>query len=123
MPPGIHHLEAWNEAVCHGRWGSFAARLGERLRRAVDLEHWAAFQRSFEQLNDLLRAVSRGAGGAPPATIVVLSGDVHTTYAVQVDLGANAGSSRVYQLVGSPFRNPLSPAQRRLVKATGSALA
>ncbi len=62
-PHGIHHLEAWNEAVCHGRWGSFAARLGERLRRAVDLEHWAAFQRSFEQLNDLLRAVSRGRGG------------------------------------------------------------
>jgi hypothetical protein len=122
-PLGIHHLEAWNEAVCHGRWGSVAARLGERLRRAVDLEHWAAFQRSFEQLNDLLRAVSRGLGGAPPATILVLSGDVHTTYAVQVDLGANAGSSRVYQLVCSPFRNPLSPAQRRLVKATGSALA
>ncbi len=88
-PPGIHHLEAWNEAVCHGRWGSFAARLGERLRRAVDLEHWAAFQRSFEQLNDLLRSVSRGFGGEPPATIVVLSGDVHTTYAAEVDLGAS----------------------------------
>ena len=54
-PPGIHHLEAWSEAICDGCWGSVAARLGERLRRAVDLEHWAAFQRSFEQLVDLLR--------------------------------------------------------------------
>ena len=54
-PPGIHHLEAWNEAICDGCWGRVAARLGERLRRAVDLEHWAAFQRSFEQLVDLLR--------------------------------------------------------------------
>ena len=34
MPHGIHHLEAWNEAVCDGRWGTAAARLAERLRRA-----------------------------------------------------------------------------------------
>ena len=27
MPHGIHHLEAWNEAVCDGRWGKVAARL------------------------------------------------------------------------------------------------
>jgi hypothetical protein len=122
-PQGIHHLEAWNEAVCDGRFGAVAARLAERLRRAFDLEHWAAFQQSFEQLNDLLRKVSRGFGGTPPATILVLSGDVHTTYAAEVSLGADAGSSRVFQLVCSPFRNPLSPLQRRLVKAVGSARA
>jgi hypothetical protein len=119
-PPGIHHLEAWNEAVCAGGWGSFAARLGERLRRAVDLEHWAAFQRSFEQLVDLLREISRGFGGEPPATITILSGDVHTTYVAEIALGADAGSSRVFQVVCSPFRNPLTPHQRRVVKATGS---
>ena len=62
-PHGIHHLESWNEAVCDGCWRSFAAQIAERLRRAVDLEHWAAFQRSFERLVDLLRAVSRGLGG------------------------------------------------------------
>src|SRR6188472_1071909 len=43
LPKGIHHLEAWNEAVCAGSWGRRAARLAERLRRAVDLEHWSAF--------------------------------------------------------------------------------
>ncbi len=119
-PPGIHHLEAWNEAVCDGCWGSVAARLGERLRRAVDLEHWAAFQRSFEQLVDLLRAISRGLGGEPPATITILSGDVHTSYLAEVDLSQGAGSSRVYQVVCSPFRNPLKQFPRRVVKATGS---
>jgi hypothetical protein len=119
-PPGIHHLEAWNEAVCDGRWGSIAARLGERLRRAVDLEHWAAFQRSFEQLVNLLREVSRGHGGEPPATITILSGDVHTTYVAKVDLGPTGGSSQVFQVVCSPFRNPLTPASRRVVRATGS---
>ncbi len=119
-PPGIHHLEAWNEAICDGCWGPIAARLGERLRRAVDLEHWAAFQRSFEQLVDLLRTISRGLGGEPPATITILSGDVHTTYLAEVDLGEGGGASRVYQVVCSPFRNPLKPFPRRVVEATGS---
>jgi PhoD-like phosphatase len=117
---GIHHLEAWSEVVCDGHWGSLAARIGERLRRAVDLEHWAAFQRSFERLVDLLRDISRGLGGEPPATITILSGDVHMTYVAEVDLGADAGPSRVNQVVCSPFRNPLKPLDRRVVKATGS---
>jgi hypothetical protein len=47
LPRGIHALEAWSEAVCDGAWGSRPARLGERLRRTIDLEHWPAFGRSF----------------------------------------------------------------------------
>ena len=47
LPYGIHGLEAWNEAVCGGAWGKRAARVGERVRRAADLEHWAAFGASF----------------------------------------------------------------------------
>ena len=75
LPHGIHHLEAWNEALCDGRWGRAAARLSERLRRAVDLEHWAAFNPSFERLCDWLRTVAAGATDAPaPATIVLLGG-------------------------------------------------
>jgi PhoD-like phosphatase len=123
MPHGIHHLEAWNEAVCDGCWGALAARLGERVRRRVDLEHWAAFQRSFEQLVDLLRDVSRGLGGDPPATVTIISGDVHMTYVAEVDLGADAGPCRVNQVVCSPFRNPLPPRDRRVMNATGSRVA
>ena len=40
-----------------------AARLSERLRRAVDLEHWAAFNPSFERLCDWLRTVATRRGG------------------------------------------------------------
>ena len=60
--------------------------------------------------------------GAPPtpASITILSGDVHTSYVAPVDLGADSGSSRVHQVVCSPFRNPLSPSERRVVKMTGS---
>ena len=28
LAPGLHHLEAWNEAVCDGAWGGSAARAG-----------------------------------------------------------------------------------------------
>ncbi len=118
LPAGIHHLEAWNEAVCDGAWGAIAQRLGERLRRAVDLEHWAAYQQSFRNLTELLRSISRA--DDPPATITILSGDVHTSYVASVDLGAGAGTSRVHQVVCSPFRNPLNQAERRIVKLTGS---
>ncbi|MFL6100301.1 MAG: alkaline phosphatase D family protein [Actinomycetales bacterium] len=123
LPWGIHHLEAWNEAVCEGRWGRLAARLGEKIRRAGDLEHWAAFNHSFEQMLDLLRDVAAGRGGAAPASVVLLSGDVHTTYAVEVDLDAPDVSGRVVQVACSPFRNQMPPHQRRVVRAAGSRLA
>jgi hypothetical protein len=117
LPIGIHHLQAWNEALCAGRWGQFPANLSEHLRRAVDLEHWAAFNRSFEQLCDWLRTIARGA--EPPASILLLGGDVHCSSVSEVDLGV-ANASRVYQLICSPFRNPLSTKERRIVQATGS---
>ena len=120
LPRGTHGLEAWSEAVCDGAWGKLAGRLAERLRRAVDLEHWAAYQRSFHRLVDLLRSISNGLDGEPPASIVLVSGDVHMTYAVSVDLGEGAGTSRVLQLVCSPFRNPLDAHERRVVRITGS---
>jgi hypothetical protein len=118
LPAGIHHLEAWNEAVCDGAWGALAARLSERLRRAVDLEHWAAYQRSFCRLTELLQSI--GSVDGAPATITILSGDVHTSYVASVDVGTGPGTSRVHQVVCSPFRNPLSPSERRVVRVTGS---
>ncbi len=121
LPDGIHHLEALNEALCDGRWGRAVARLSERLRRAVDLEHWAAFNPSFERLCSWLLAVASGAADAPaPATIVLLGGDVHNAYVSEVELAPSRTASRVYQLVCSPFRNPLSQKERRIVRITGS---
>ena len=85
MLPAIHHLEAWNEAVCAGAWGKLAARLGERARRSVDLEHWPAFGRSFATMLELLSELAAGRDGAqPPATIALLGGDVHTAYEAEV---------------------------------------
>jgi hypothetical protein len=122
LPQGIHHLEAWNEALCDGRWGRAFAGLGERVRRAVDLEHWAAFNPSFERVCNWLRDVAVGNPGAPaPATIVILGGDVHNAYVSEVKLGG--GAAKVFQVVCSPFRNRLTTRERRVVQATGSRLA
>jgi hypothetical protein len=121
MSPGIHHLEAWNEAVCAGAWGGAVARLGERLRRALDLEHWPAFQESFGLMIDLVRDVATGGGGRrrPPASVSLIGGDVHNASVAEVSLGRrDASRSRVHQIVCSPFRNPLSPMQRWTVQLT-----
>ena len=110
LSPGLHHLEAWNEAVCGGAWGRPAAKLGEYIRQLLDLEHWSAFHASFARLAKLLRAVGAGErSNSPPASITVLSGDVHHGYLAEMDLGVR---SAVYQAVCSPLRNPLGVPER-----------
>ena len=104
LPTGLHHLEAWNEAISEGAWGRVAARAGERLRQALDLEHWAAFQRSFRRVAAITTDVADGNRGAAPQTVTFLSGDVHYSYVSEVD---RASGSRIIQAVCSPIRNPL----------------
>jgi PhoD-like phosphatase len=118
MAPALHYLEAWNEAVCDGAWGGLAAKVGERIRQGADLEHWPAFRDSFEAMCALLREVGAGASGHAPASIVVLSGDVHHAYLAEVAFPRGSGvASRVWQATCSPFRNPLSTMERRSVVA------
>ncbi len=117
LAPGLHYLEAWNEAVCDGAWGKLAARLGEKARQGMDLEHWAAFGDSFVRVMGLLRDVATGAKGPPPATVVALSGDVHHAYLAAVGFPPGTGArSRVYQAVCSPFRNPLDEHERKGIR-------
>jgi len=114
MAPALHYLEAWNEAVCDGAWGGLAARAGEKLRQGADLEHWPAFRDSFNAMCELLREVGAGGHGDAPASIVVLSGDVHHAYLAEVGFRRGSGvGSRVWQATCSPFRNPLSTMERR----------
>jgi len=122
LPRGIHALEAWTERICGGAWGRQAARFGERLRQAVDLEHWPSFDASFRQLEELLTSLAAGRlspRGAPPATVTLISGDVHHSYLTAVDLprtAAPAGpavkASAVYQAVCSPFHQAMPPKMR-----------
>ncbi|WP_256838235.1 alkaline phosphatase D family protein [Ornithinimicrobium faecis] len=128
LPPGLHHVEAWSEAMVDGAWGRAVARLGERLRVEVDLEHWGAFNESFRQVCRMVAEVVRGERGTPPASIVFLSGDVHHSYMSEVEdpwrseAGSDVGrpeqertGTRVLQFVCSPIRNPLPRAMRTVL--------
>jgi hypothetical protein len=106
MLHGIHHLEGWNEALVRGAWGRRLGWLAEHLRQAVDLEHWPAFRGSFHRFVDLLRDVVTA--DEPPASVLLLSGDVHCSYTARAHLtGVRHRGTAVHQLVMSPFRNPM----------------
>ncbi|MFD7895595.1 alkaline phosphatase D family protein [Streptomyces sp. NPDC059743] len=104
LPPFIHDVESWDSALCRGERGPRWARFGEKLRRAADLEHWAAFPDSFDGLSALI--AEAGSGPDAPATVSVLSGDVHHAYIAEPTWSADgAPDARVLQLTCSPVHN------------------
>jgi len=117
LGPGMHYAEAWSEAVAGGAWGQRLAPLAEKARQTADLEHWPAFQESFARLAELLRSVAAGERGPAPASVVVLSGDVHHAYLYEVAFRRGSGvRSNVYQAVCSPYRNPLASKERMVIR-------
>jgi phosphodiesterase/alkaline phosphatase D-like protein len=123
LSPGLDRLEAWNERAADGAQGERVARLAEKLRRAVDFDHWACFSDSFRALRDLLGEVADGKRGAKPASVVVLAGDVHHAYLCEVGwpAGEADGKAPIYQAVCSPYRNPLSSKEQKVIRAGFSA--
>ena len=114
LAPAIHDVQSANAAAC-----ARGSALGERIRQAVDLEHWAAFRDSFDRLATLLRRVA--VGPRAPATISVLSGDVHHSYVARADFNGPAGGSPVYQLVCSPVHHSVPWAATALMRAAWNA--
>jgi hypothetical protein len=126
LPPGIHNLAAWNERLAASPRPRVAA-LAERLRRALDLEHWAAFERSFEGLAELFARIGTGEPGRPgsrvgagpaypaPASISVISGDVHHSYVARAHFRQPVAAP-VHQLTCSPIHNQVPAAMRPLMR-------
>ncbi|MEU2429866.1 alkaline phosphatase D family protein [Streptomyces sp. NPDC007861] len=115
LPPLIHDAESWNAALCRGERGPRWARFGEDVRRRADLEHWAAFPESFEKLTRLI--AEAGSGPDAPATVCVLSGDVHHAYVAEPRWLASewpegAPDARVFQLTCSPVHNAIHSSVR-----------
>ena len=121
LSPGLHHAEAFSEALAQGGWGKRGARIGEKLRQGVDLEHWAAFQDGFQKVAAMALAVARGERGRAPGTVTFLSGDVHHSYVSegrptrQAMQDGGPIQSRILQAVCSPIRNPMPRRMRFLV--------
>ncbi|EPH41097.1 hypothetical protein STRAU_5840 [Streptomyces aurantiacus JA 4570] len=112
LPHLIHDAEGWDAALCRGERGPRWARFGEDLRRRADLEHWAAFPSSFDALAALI--AETGSGEDAPATVCVLSGDVHHAYVAEPAWPEGGGpDARVLQLTCSPVHNSI-PASIRL---------
>lgn len=102
MPPAIGDLEALNERTADR--SGWRGKFGEKLRRVGDFEHWAAFYKSFLRMGEMIARIADHPDG--PATISVLSGDVHHSYAARAELdGVSPGGSAVHQLVCSPVHN------------------
>ena len=127
LAPTIHHLESWNERLADSHRPR-VAELSERLRRAFDLEHWAAFERSFAALARLFVSLGTGqrrdtADGRraserpypPPATISVLSGDVHHSYLARARFPEGM-TTPVHQLTCSAFHNQVPGWMRPLLR-------
>ncbi|MFI9149346.1 alkaline phosphatase D family protein [Streptomyces sp. NPDC053367] len=130
LPHLVHDAEGWSAALCRGEKGPRWARIGERLRRGADLEHWAAFPRSFEALTDLI--AEAGSGPGAPASVLVLSGDVHHAYVAEPSWPAGSGpDARALQLTCSPVHNSVPRSMRlgfrfgwsRLAQVVGRAVA
>jgi phosphodiesterase/alkaline phosphatase D-like protein len=127
LPHAIGDLQGVNQ-IAANRPG-WRGRLAEAARQGADLEHWQAFHESFERLTRLIAHAAAGDDDEqPPATVSVLSGDVHHSYAARVDLPGTQGSARVHQLTCSPMHNKLhwfiKPAfqlgwSRRVARLTG----
>ena len=112
--------------LCDGQRGRFFAAVSEKIRRAGDFEHWAAFRKSFEKLTSMIRDVARGdhatAMGRAPATVCVLSGDVHHAYIARPEYPEELQSA-VYQLTCSPLHNRVPVPVRIAFRAAWSRIA
>jgi hypothetical protein len=112
MPFAVHHLEAAVSAAAESPRRPVAAA-AERLRQGLDLEHWPAFGHSFDALTALLGQLADGGVGEPPASISVLSGDVHHSYVARADLPGTP----IHQLTCSPVHNRVPRAMRTVFRA------
>ena len=115
IPDGLHDLHVWNERLCGGALGRRAARLGERVRRYLDLEDWPAFMTSYTEFVALVEALRSDPD--PPKSITVASGDIHFSFAAKVLASTDNGPS-VWQVVSSPIRNALIPPERSVMRFT-----
>ncbi len=98
LPDGIQRLERRVSSLINSDRG-FISRVGEFLRQAVDLEHWAAFGNSARRLAAVLDTFQ--ADDCQRGSVTVLSGDVHFAYTAELPLPSGRIAN---QVVASPLR-------------------
>ena len=114
LPDGLHDLHTWNVGVCEGKWGKRFAKLGEKIRREIDLDDWPAFAASYADMIALIEDLDALAD--PPGTVVIVAGDIHFSFSARLPYGT--GRTRAHQVVSSPIRNALIPYERGAMRFT-----
>jgi phosphodiesterase/alkaline phosphatase D-like protein len=101
LPAGVHDIEAWSEAVTDGAWGRRLSGLGEQVRIGANLDHWACFQRSYREFEDLVVDIATGKCGRPPDSLLLFGGDVHHCWVDEVSLPDDAAetSTKIWQTI------------------------
>ena len=125
LPYGMHHIEAWSEAVTDGAWGTRMRGLGEKVRITANLDHWACFQESYRRVEDLVVDIATGRRGDEPASMVMLGGDVHHCWVTEVSTPEEVPAHRTkfWQVVCSGLRKQPSASERVVLRLGHTKLA
>jgi phosphodiesterase/alkaline phosphatase D-like protein len=102
-------IRPWYKSIAPLRWlGRQVARVQHKLAMGTSFDHWPVFNTTWRKLIDLL--------GKSRQDILVLSGDVHFSYAMQARRTKKSTyNAHIYQLVSTPLQNELSSNSRKLV--------
>ena len=108
---GLHHLEAFSEALARARGASAAAGAGSGCASASTSSTGRRSRSGFPRWPEMAIEVASGERGRAPVTVTFLSGDVHHSYVSEArpaDPATDAALEPILQAVCSPIRNPLS---------------
>lgn len=102
-------LRLWAQPV---RWlGKRVAQIQQRVALRTSFDHWPLFSDTWRELVQILTKRTHD--------IIVLSGDVHFSYAMEAQRSYSKAKARLLQLVSTPLQNTLEPQSEQLV--TGQA--
>lgn len=94
------------------RFGHMLAGMQQKVALRMSFDHWPVFGATWRELVKLFATRTRD--------IIILSGDVHFSYAIQArrTLFPSRRRPTIYQLVASPFKNELEQRDKRLISGT-----
>jgi phosphodiesterase/alkaline phosphatase D-like protein len=93
--------------------GKRIAKIQQRIASNNNFDHWPLYNKSWRALIDAVISPTRS---QQTKDLIVLSGDVHFSYAVEGRrFLASATAPRIYQLVSTPIQNMLdAPSERKI---------
>ncbi len=102
-------VRLWAKPV---RWlGRKVAKIQQRVARRRSFDHWPLFSDTWQEFVQMLTKRTHD--------IIVLSGDVHFSYAMEAQRSFSKAKARLLQFVSTPLQNALDPWSEQLV--TGQA--